>query len=152
MVKLKAIFRFCLFSSILIVLAGCPDEIAEHDLMIKINNKSSEKIVFFLPIDPIGKTVEVFDTTLTKELPWGNINRIDADDIVNPNSIGIQSCFSYHIQDVLNRGWLHFYIFNYDSLISIPWERIQNEYIVAKRVDFDTWEDLEAANFTITYP
>lgn len=152
MVRLNVIFKFCLFSFMLIVMSGCPDEVAEHDLVIQINNKTSEKIVFFTPIEPVGKTVAYFDTTLTKELPWGNINSIDTKDIVNPESVGSATYFSYHVKDVLNRGWLHFYIFNYDSLMAIPWERIRNEYIVAKRVDFNSWEELEKSNFTITYP
>lgn len=131
---------------------GCPEELPEHDLTIQIENNTNETIVFFAPIEPVGKTKEAFDTTLTEEFPWGDINSITNQYIVKPKSIGIETYFTYHMKDVLNRGYMQYYIFNYDSLITIPWERIRDEYIVAKRVDFDTWEELEDANFTVTYP
>lgn len=152
MVILRIILRTGVFSFIMLLLMGCPEELPEHDLTIQIKNNTNETIVFFAPIAPVGKTNEAFDTTLTEVFPWGDASSIANENIVKPNSIGLETHFTYHMQDVLNQGFMHYYIFNYDSLISIPWERIRDEYIVAKRVDFDTWEELEAADFTVTYP
>lgn len=141
-----------MFSFIMLLFIGCPEEFPEHDLTIQIKNNANETIVFFAPISSIGKTSKNVDTTLTKEFPWGDATNIANENIIKPYSMGLETYFTYHIQDVLKRGFMHYYIFNYDSLISIPWERIRDEYIVAKRVDFDTWEELEAVDFTITYP
>ncbi len=149
MKRLKRIGYLAIFC---LLCYGCPEELPEHDLVIQIENNTNEKIVCFTPIGSIGETIESSDTTLTEDFPWGDINSIYDEDIVDPYSDGEETFFSYHMEDALNNGSIHFYIFNYDSLVTIPWERIRNEYIVSKRVDFDTWEELESADFTITYP
>jgi hypothetical protein len=95
---------------------------------------------------------EVMDTTLVSAFPWGTIDNINKEDILQPHSIVNDYYYSEHLKKILEQGWMHYYIFYYDSLSLIPWERIRDEYIVAKRIDFDTWEDLENCNFKIEYP
>ena len=45
-----------------------------------------------------------------------------------------------------------YYLFNLDSIRTIPWERIRDERIILKEVIFNSLEDMEACDFTITYP
>jgi hypothetical protein len=62
-------------------------------------------------------------------------------------------CFnSEGIQTTLQKGWIKYWLFNYDSIRTIPWQRICEERIILKEVQFDTWEDFERCNFEITYP
>ena len=56
------------------------------------------------------------------------------------------------IQTTLQKGWIKYYLFNFDSIKTIPWERICTERIILKEVTFNTWEDFERCNFEITYP
>jgi hypothetical protein len=60
--------------------------------------------------------------------------------------------FIYTVQYYLERGWRKYYLFNYDSVATIPWSRIRDERIILKEVTFHSWEEMEACNFTITYP
>lgn len=139
--------------SMLFTLTSCPDD-SERDLTLYFVNNSEEKLVFFQEVKAIGRTSSIFDTTLWEDFPWGDIQSLEKDTnwVVNSYTTGFRNYYPDHLQDALNRGYIHTFIFNYDSLVTIPWERIRDEYIVAKRVDFDTWEELEAADFTVTYP
>ena len=44
------------------------------------------------------------------------------------------------------------YLFDLDTIKKYSWKEIAEGYKVLKRVDFDTYEDMEKCNFTITYP
>ncbi len=90
------------------------------------------------------------DILLSKDFPW--TNEVSDYYVISPyTSKDIREVKS-NLEHVLINGLYQYFIFNYDSIKSIPWERIRDEYIVAKRVDFDTWEEFEAADFTVTYP
>ncbi|MDR1172670.1 MAG: hypothetical protein LBL24_09475 [Bacteroidales bacterium] len=52
----------------------------------------------------------------------------------------------------MEKGWIKYWLFNYDSVNTIPWERICAERIILKEVTFNTWEDYERCNFEIAYP
>jgi hypothetical protein len=149
MVKLITLLKYCLCAFLFLTMTGCPDEIPEDDTGVYIENKTGSKLVFFAPH---SEPNEVIDTALTSEFPWGNIDDINEKNILQPNSIGFDPYYSGHLKTILEQGWIHYFIFNYDSITTISWERIRDEYIVAKRIDFDTWEDLEASDFKITYP
>lgn len=56
------------------------------------------------------------------------------------------------LEENLTIGWIKYYFFNLDSIKTISWQRICAERIILKEVVFNTWEDFEACNFTITYP
>jgi hypothetical protein len=52
----------------------------------------------------------------------------------------------------LEKQPVKYFIYDYDSVRLLPWERIREERIILKEVTFNTWEELEACDFTITYP
>jgi hypothetical protein len=56
------------------------------------------------------------------------------------------------LKTALEKGWIKYWLFNYDSVNTIPWERICAERIILKEVTFNTWEDYERCNFEIAYP
>ena len=56
------------------------------------------------------------------------------------------------VKENLRMGWIKYCFFNLDSIKTIPWQRICDERIILKEVRFDSWEDFERCNFTITYP
>lgn len=56
MVRIGNILKFGMLSFIILFLMGCPEEFSEHDLTIQIENNANETIVFFAPIEPVGKT------------------------------------------------------------------------------------------------
>ncbi|MBP6871195.1 MAG: hypothetical protein KBC43_04255 [Bacteroidales bacterium] len=143
--QLKYLFYIFLFAAI----TGCPEELPEDDMNIYIENNSNSKLVVFASHNEPN---EVMDTTLVSAFPWGTIDNINKEDILQPHSIVNDYYYSEHLKKILEQGWMHYFIFYYDSLSLIPWERIRDEYIVAKRIDFDTWEDLENCNFKIEYP
>ncbi|NOQ27303.1 MAG: hypothetical protein GQ564_18230 [Bacteroidales bacterium] len=125
------------------LISSC-DEFPDHDAFIEIINNSNEDIVWIQL-----SNVTVNDTlTLTESLPWSNIN-----EKIIPSGTEIKHDFiASNVQKRLSTGWFVYYLFSYDSLMTIPWERIRDEHIVLKQVYFETWEDMEACDFTITYP
>jgi len=147
MVKLKhnSFYKVLYLGLISIILTGCPHDV--DDIQdVRINNDSDIELVFYKRY--ISTTT--LDTLLSEDFPWAN--EISDYYVISPyTSKDIREVKS-NLEHVLTNGLYQYFIFNYDSIKNIPWERIRDEYIVAKRVDFDTWEELEAADFTITYP
>jgi hypothetical protein len=146
MVKLKHFKKGKFYLFLIMLLSyGCPHDIDDTQSII-IRNNSGEQIVFY----KIYSLDAAKDTTLSEEFPWGN--SIEDFYIIKPYDNKEVTEIKSNIEYVLSDGWYQYYIFNYDSINTIPWERIHDEYIVAKRVDFDTWEELEDMDFTVTYP
>ena len=117
----------------------------EEDRFIMLINNSDEDIVWYGTSHRLtSDTSMVYEST-----PWGG--EIENYKIIKGTSYsyGINSS---SIKNLLDEGWTQFYYFNYDSVLTIPWERIRDENIILKKVYFETWEDLEACDFTITYP
>ncbi|NOQ27307.1 MAG: hypothetical protein GQ564_18250 [Bacteroidales bacterium] len=129
---------------LLISLTGCPEEFPENDSAIELINNSDEDIIW------CGYDHLIISDTsqLNGSFPW---REVENDKIVKSASYSYEF-YSGNMKDLLNDGWLQFYFLNYDSVATIPWERIRDENIILKKVYFETWEDLEACNFTITYP
>lgn len=136
---LKAIF---IFTVSILCLTACPEEIIDYDMEVRIINNSEEDIIWY-SYSSMPK-----DTTLMDNFPWYKSQDI----LINSGSSDVEQTETELLQSVLVNGYKRYYIFNYDSVSTIPWERIRDEYIVAKRVDFASWEKLEECNFTITYP
>lgn len=113
------------------------------DFSITISNNSNDGIVFYA-----YDSKNASDTSLMENLPWFK----PENSLVQAGTSTEDFLTANVVKSVLDIGFIHYYIFIYDSIKTIPWERIRDEYIVAKRVDFDRWEDLEACNFTIIYP
>lgn len=128
----------------IILLTGCPEDILELNMEIRIVNNSSEDIVW------LGLTDYILSDTskLVEKYPWRYIE----DHIISSGSMIIDEFNSDNMKYLLNEGWLIYYLFSYDTILTVPWDRIRDENIVLKKVYFETWEDLEAYNFTITYP
>ncbi|NOQ27308.1 MAG: hypothetical protein GQ564_18255 [Bacteroidales bacterium] len=130
---------------LLISLTGCPDEFPPDGAELTIINNSDEDIIWF-NVDHIITS----DTNyMVETLPWGN--NIDNYIITKGNSFS-DTFLLGNIKYLLEEGWMQYYLLNYDTVLTVPWERIRDENIILKKVYFETWEDLEACNFTITYP
>jgi hypothetical protein len=124
-------------------MTGCPEQFPEADTSIRIVNQSKEVIVW------CGFNESMGDISKTSKFLWGN--EVDKYTI-HPSDTAYDSFYSGSIQTILERGGRKYYLFNYDSVMTIPWERIRDERIILKEVTFHSWEEMEAADFTITYP
>jgi hypothetical protein len=131
---------------ILVLFLACifdPDR-GEHDAFITIDNMSDENIVWC-------SFVAQNDITGTSKSYWGD--EIEDKYIVLKGNVQKHSFYSESMKsNFKNGGWQKYYLFNHDSLRTIPWERIRDERIILKEVTFNSWEEMEACGFTITYP
>jgi hypothetical protein len=109
---------------------------------MKIENKSDADIVWLALFE------EMSDINTHSYTYW---QQHITDYMIPKYSTGIE-CFSRNVmQSYLKKGWRKYYLFSYDSIKSIPWERIRNERIILKEKTFYSWEDMENHNFKITY-
>ena len=122
----------------------------EHDGSVEILNNSNSAIIFgqcFKFRDNNG------DTLLSVEEPF--IDVYDSPDyyIVKTNSVQTYDFPTQSTKNTLEKQdvWM-FFLFDIDTLKNYPWEVIAREYKILKRVDFNSWEDLENCGFTIIYP
>lgn len=135
--KIKYLLLLPLFA-----LTGCPQH-PEDDRFVNIENKSEQTLIWFKYYERMGNPSD------ESESWWGNY---EDDYIIHPFSSVRDSLNSNSQQTILGYGWIKYYLMNYDSLQTIPWERIMEERIYVKEVTFERWEDFEKCNFTITYP
>jgi hypothetical protein len=129
---------------LLISLTGCPESFPEDDGAILLINNSDEDIVWFFISH--GGTKDT--SQLSDSYPWSEIE----DYKIAKKTIYSYSIYTVSIKEVLDERFLQFYFLNYDTVLTVPWERIRDENIILKKVYFETWEDLEECDFTITYP
>lgn len=129
---------------LLISLTGCPESFPEDDGTIELINNSDEDIVWLF----IGHFITSDTSRLFESYTWGELE----DSKIAKKTTYSYSIYTVSIKEVLDEGFLQFYFLNYDTVLTVPWERIRDENIILKKVYFETWEDLEACNFTITYP
>ncbi len=142
MVRIKKTIGLLVICALSIFLTGCPEEGPNHDFSIEIVNNSEDAIVWY------STNSSMQDTSLKNTFPWYK----PESSIIYPNtSESVYSTIEL-TKELLETESEHYYIFIYDSVQTIPWGRIRDEYIVAKRIDFESWEELEECNFTITYP
>ncbi len=143
--KQKLTFRLLYIGLLSIIFTGCSHDIEEvRDIIIK--NNTDIKLVFYKEY----KSLSILDTTLSMDYPWQN--GISDFYLIKPYSTKKNREVKSNLKYVLSKGSYQYYLLDFESITTIPWEQIRNEYIVAKRVNFDTWEELETTNFTITYP
>jgi len=124
-----------------LLLTSCPQT---ENIAITIKNNSNEDIVWMLCLERLGDWNET-----------NNINSWLENDmyIIKRGKTYIEFRFSSDaLKTNLEMGWIKYCLFNYDSLKTIPWERICAERIIQKEVTFYTLEDFERCNFEITYP
>ena len=140
MVKLV---KYITIAGLFTILVACPTHIDENDFSLKIVNNSEEDIVWMVGFERLEEWYNIPSD------PWAG--KYDNSLILggNTHTRGFNSSAT---KENLRRGWIKYYLFNYDSVKTIPWERICEERMILKEVKFDTWEDFERCNFKITYP
>jgi len=132
----KIILNLIIGIIILIFCCGCPEKPMDGKMIIE-NNSNDTIIYAFYISGPLENT---------KENYWGhNYSK----STIFPNSFAIHEFSTISAKHVLPR---RYYLFNLDSIRTIPWERIRDERIILKEVIFYSWEEMEACDFTITYP
>lgn len=141
---MKKLAKISLGILIITLFTGCPEELPEVDKFIILINNSDEDIVWY----GINNFVTSDTSNVNESFPWRD---------VEDYKIAKGDTFYYGInvdsfRDLIDDGWEQYYFLNYDTVLTVPWERIRDENIILKKVYFETWEDLEACNFTITYP
>ena len=135
-----------------ILLVGCWDKLIEPenepDGRLEIIN-SSNRVIIFGAI--LKYELNNGDTLLLPNKPifddYENPNYL-----VNSNSSNIDEFSVRSMKIILDKDIEMYYLFDIDTLKKYNWSEIAKGYKVLKRVDFDTWEDLEKCNFTISYP
>ena len=132
----KVIIKLIYGLVIVVFLCSCPEKQFDGELIIK--NNSNDTIIYAYYIS------ESFEKS--KEIYWGN-NYNNSKKIIPPNGYVIDE---FDINSPVLPIW--YYLFNLDSIRTIPWERIRDERIILKEVIFNSLEDMEACDFTITYP
>ena len=142
MVKLV---RFITIVGVVLLLTACPETVNKRDLDISILNNSNEDIFWLMRSKENGEWYEI--ASIHSYMGDINKNKIISGDMY------IEKRFdSDAINALFQKGWIKYYLFNYDSIKNIPWERICSERIILKEVTFNSWDDFERCNFEITYP
>ena len=149
MVEMKKYIKLVCFVAVLFLFTACPFiDPDTTDTDFKIVNNSDKNILFTFYF----QNNETIDSD--KFSPWGN----DFEEVKKMRSyIKAHSTYSdrfdsYIIKKHLKTSWIKYYLFDFDSVSTISWERIRDERIILKEVTFNSWEEMEACNFTITYP
>ncbi|NOQ27299.1 MAG: hypothetical protein GQ564_18210 [Bacteroidales bacterium] len=125
-------------------LCSCPEGFVEKDGTIFLINNSDEDIVWYR-----YSHVSNSDTAYIPEsFPWREADT----KLIEKGTFYTDYINMENTNELLDEGFLKYYFLNYDTVLTAPWERIRDENIILKKVYFETWEDLEACNFTITYP
>lgn len=143
--------KIILISSI-VFLSSCINWLIEPeqkpDGKLKIVNKSDRIIRFSTTLKT---TLNNNDTLLLVNKPlFNNYNILKY--IINPDTFVYDEFSIKAMKGLLENDVQMYYLFDKDTLEMYTWEEIARDYKVLKRVDFDTWEDMEKCNFTITYP
>jgi len=134
--NMKIILKLIIGLVILLIFCGCPDKPMDGKMIIENNSNDTIIYGFFTPRDI---------TEINKNY-WGYDY---SKHTIFPNSFIIHEFNTGSAKHVLPR---RYYLFNLDSIRTIPWERIRDERIILKEVIFNSLEEMEACNFTITYP
>ncbi len=126
------------------ILFGCPDQADPLDSTLKIINDSSQNIVYKIEFNAVGDTsLQSFSFPLRPE----NINGRT----INGNSqVSITDGYINALENNPN-VILMVFLLSKDTIEQVSWEQITADYLVLQRYDL-TLEDLEASNWTITYP
>jgi len=137
----KLVISFLTIVGLVFIFTSCPKN---ERVALSIINNSDEDILWLFRLKEFGEWYEI--SSINSYL--GNIekNKIPRGDTY------IDKFNSDAIKSHLEKGWYKYYIFNYDSIKTIPWKRICDERIILKEVTFNSWDDFERCNFEITYP
>ena len=133
---MKIILKLIIGLVILLIFCGCPyDPEKKWDAEMIIENNSSDTIIYAFYASGSFEN--------SKRNYWGHDY---SKSTIFPNSFIIHE---FNIGRVMPHKY---YLFNLDSVRTIPWERIRDERIILKEVIFNSLEEMEACDFTITYP
>ena len=140
----KQIFNFAFSLSILFLITGCPlEEGPYHDMEEYVINNSQDTIIW-----RIKASSNINDSSLWALIPWEPIEKF----AMPPGYIDTITFGSHSTKEFFKDKCLHYYFFYYDSVATIPWDQIRDEYIIAKRVTICSWEEYEDMDFTISFP
>lgn len=130
------------FMIILLVVFGCPDkEEFTPDITLVIRNNSNDSIVEY------REYAELTDTIFQEFSPFTSDQSIELGSIPPQEEIEIPE----ETERLSRFGAIHIYIFDKDTLKTVSWDQIRDDYNVLRRYDL-TLEDLEAMNWIIEYP
>lgn len=147
----KLLLTVCLVI-VSILFTACPDIEGEY---LKIINNSDENILWITTSDhPYDNT---HDLNEMKYNPWttthdGKVVNSMEDAKKRNAYIAAGDTLVDFIPKFPEFTRITYWLFIYDSVCNIPWQRIRDEEIYLKKVTFNSWEEMEACNFTITYP
>ena len=140
----KILINVLWYIPLIFLTTGCPlEEGPYHDMEEYVINNSQETIIWGIKA---GSNIN--DTSLWGSIPWEPIEKF----AMLPGYVDTVSFGSHSTKEFYNDKCLHYYFFYYDSVATIPWNRIRDEYIVAKRVTISSWEEYEEMDYTITFP
>jgi hypothetical protein len=119
----------------------------ENKYTVKLNNKSATRLYVAVGIPGEGTAGIYPDTSLPANKPIFST--------IAPNTVGYVIYSSTKIETLfekdLPKDTLSVYLFNADNVDASGWNVIQSQYKVLKRYDLSL-QDLQTANFLITYP
>ena len=148
MVKLRFLINAFLLLFVSALFTACPYE-HERETLILINN-TDDDILWTTVTNVLSECdYNPWTTTIT------GVEVRSMDEIKKNHRFikaGDTCYFSIPIDGykvTLEREPIPFYFFNYDSICTIPWQRICDERILLKEVVFESWEELEDCKFTI---
>ena len=140
---IKTISTIVLIISAL-ALSGCPGSISDM-IDIKFVNNTDHTLIVHYAIR------EGSDTLLSETTPWPDGIK-KTDNVLEPHSSKISGFFESHIRNGTLKGSYNFIFFDVDTIKSVPWERIRDEYIVVKRVSIHSMEEFYKYNYVISVP
>ena len=135
--------KFVIICCVVVLFAACPETLPKDDTFLRMVNNSDEDIFWFFGFERFNDWYEIQPPN-----PWLEYDKY----IILRGETYVRGFNSGATKNNLQRGWIKYYLFNFDSVKAIPWERICAERIILKEVEFNSWEDFERCNFEITYP
>ena len=94
---------------------------------------------------------EASDTSLFETTPFPK-GMEKTDRIVYPHSSDVSRFFEYSFRNGIKYGCYRFYVFDVDTINTLPWEKIRNDYKIVKRIDIYSMEDIYRNNYVFTIP
>jgi hypothetical protein len=137
-----------------ILFTGCPIIDPDDTADFRIINRSNEDIVWIFrsrtDIDQLN--YNPWTSTASGKVVNSMEDIKSENRYVKAGDTKITYLLEPGYKETLKEVPIKYYIFSYDSVCTIPWERIRDEHIWLKKVTFYSWEDMEACNFTVTWP
>jgi hypothetical protein len=131
--------------ALLAFLFGCPVEgEMPLDSTLTIINKSNE------PITNYWNYYNALDTLLPNMPFYPSIDQIKEHTIMPGDSLSYSGHFVASLQDQ-QAVVLMVFLFSYDSIRTLQWERIREKYLILERYDLSL-QDLINRNWIVEYP